>query len=57
MHIFEKLLAKELEATKQMNDALEANKEEEIYFNINNSNFQCSLEYELPLQWGLPCRH
>lgn len=49
MYIFAKLLAKRWEATKQINDAIEANKKEEIYFNINDCNFQCLLKCELPL--------
>ena len=49
MYIFEELLAKEWEATKQMGDAIKANEEEEIYFNMNDCNSQCLFECELPL--------
>ena len=49
MYIFEELLAKEWEATKQMDDAIEANEEEETYLNMNDCDSQCSLECELPL--------
>lgn len=48
-YIFEELLAKEWEATKQMGDAIEANEEEERYFNMNDCDSQCPLECELPL--------
>lgn len=57
MYIFEELLAREWEATKRMGDAIERNEEEEICFNMNDCDSQCPLEYELPLRWGLPCRH
>lgn len=57
MYIFEELLAKEWEGTKQMGDAIERNEEEEIYFNMNDCDSQCPLECELPLRWRLPCRH
>lgn len=56
-YIFEELLAKEWEATKQMGDAIEANEEEEIYLNMNDCDSRCPLECELPLRWGLLCRH
>ena len=49
LYIFEELLAKKWEATKQMGDAIEANEEEEIYFNMNDCDSQYPLECELPL--------
>lgn len=48
MYIFEELLAKEWEATKQMGDAIEANEEAQIYFNMNDCDSHCPLECELP---------
>ncbi len=36
MYIFEELLAKEWEATKQIGDAIEANEKEETYLNMND---------------------
>ncbi len=55
MYTFEELLAKEWETTKQMGDAIEGNKEEETYFNMNDCDSQCPLECELLLRWRLPC--
>ncbi len=46
---FEELLAKKWEATKQMGDAIEANEEEETYFNMNDFDSQCLFECEFPL--------
>lgn len=40
-----------------MADAIEANEDEEIYFNMNDCDSRCPLGCELPLRWGLPCRH
>lgn len=40
-----------------MGDAIEANEEEETYFNMNDCDSRCPLECELPLRWGLPCRN
>ncbi len=50
-------MAKEWEATKQMGDAIECGDEEEISFEMTEQNASCRLKCELPLRWGLPCRH
>ncbi len=40
-----------------MGNAVECGKELEIIFDITKEDACCQLECELPLRWGLPCRH
>ena len=40
-----------------MGDAIECGKEVEIIFDMTKEDVCYPLECELPLRWGLPCRH
>lgn len=44
MYLFKELLIKEWEATKQIDDSIEANKKEKAYFNMNKGGFECPNE-------------
>lgn len=36
---------------------MESGEEEEVELMVSNEGTYCPLLYELPLRWGLPCRH
>ncbi|MCJ1356299.1 MAG: hypothetical protein MMC33_006293 [Icmadophila ericetorum] len=51
------MLSKEWEATKLLGDAIEKGETDEVYIDVDNEDHQCPEECELPLRFGLPCRH